>query len=508
MKLSPALIRQHIKEKYSMDEGRPLTEERFFSRPLFYEKGERALPDRLYLAVQDSVLEVDLEAAASSFFIIIQQEEQTGFGRFDNVLELFGAPGICQLFNDIQRIYDFYEEWEQMMNAVLHEEKDLQEMLDKSVKVFGNPVTISTSDLSLIAHSSIMDEEPGLRELIKPDNLYEYGTAFMQDPQYTELRNKREVFIYPEYITGYRSLCLNVFDRGIYRYRIAIPEVLRKFVPGDEEALAAFGSFMGKILEKRNVDGKENVHTLHHILLQVVENEEKELTQIEQELFEYGWVPEHKYVCMNFKVPMIDRQNMSVNFICKHIESLVHSSCAFQFESDIAVYINLTRFKGDSEDVFDKLVYFLRDSYLKVGISNEFSGFRYLRYYFKQASAALSTGSRRNIYQWIHRFDEVALDYLLEQSTAQMPAGLCSSEKLLALREYDKGHNTEFYETLRVYLNNHLNAVQSAKELFIHRSTFLYRMDRIKELIGLETEDAGMMLYLMISYRLLDMQKV
>ncbi|WP_148408631.1 PucR family transcriptional regulator [Murimonas intestini] len=508
MKLSPALIRQHLKEKYSMDDGRLLTEERFFARPLFYEKDEKTLPDRLYLAMQDAVPKADLGTAASSFFIIIRQDGQAEYDGFDNVLEISGSFSICQLFNDIQRIYDFYEEWEQMMNAVLHEEKDLQEMLDRSVKVFENPVTISTSDLSLIAHSSIMDEEPGLRELIKPDNLYEYGTAFMQDSQYAELRNKKEAFFYPEYITGYRSLCLNVFDRGVYRYRIAIPEIMRKFVPGDVEALVSFGGFISKILEKRSADGKENVHTLHHILLQVVENEEKELAQIEQELFEYGWVPEHRYVCMNFKVPMIDKQNMSVNFICKHIESLVHSSCAFQFESDIVVYINLTRFNGDTEDVFDKLVYFLRDSYLKAGISNEFSGFRYLRYYFKQASAALSTGSRRNIYQWIHRFDEVALDYLLEQSTAQIPAVLCSSEKLLELKEYDKGHNTEFYETLRVYLNNHLNAVQSAKELFIHRSTFLYRMDRIKELIGLETEDAGMMLYLMISYRLLDMQNL
>ena len=85
-----------------------------------------------------------------------------------------------------------------------------------------------------------------------------------------------------------------------------------------------------------------------------------------------------------------------------------------------------------------------------------------------------------------------------------MPVKLCCSQKLLILRDYDAEHNTEFYETLRTYLDNHLNAVQSAKELFIHRSTFLYRMDRIKELIGLDMEDKDMLLYLMISYRLLD----
>lgn len=504
MKLSASLIRQKLKDKFKLNEECRLPERAVWPRPLFYEGREAGASGRLYLALESEVGPEDFRLFPESFFIVFTDAAEMETEGSDNVLEAEGTGNLQRAFNELQKIYDFYEEWEQLLNEALNEERDMQEVLDKSVRVFGNPLTISTSDLSLTAYSSVMEEDDRLRELIQPDNLYEYGTAFMQDTTFRELPEKKEPFYYPEYITGYRNLCMNLFDRGVFRYRIAVPEVLRRFEPGDEELLGVLGSYLQKVLEHQRLDGKENIRTLHSILLQVAENEEKELNQISQELFEYGWLPEHRYVCMNFKVPMVDRQNMSVNFICKHIEALVPSSCAFQSGPDIIVYVNLSRFGGDSEDVFDKLVYFLRDSYLKVGISNEFTGFLYLRYYYLQASAALITGSRKNIYQWIHRFDEIALSYLMEQCTSAMPVKLCCSQKLLILRDYDAEHNTEFYETLRTYLDNHLNAVQSAKELFIHRSTFLYRMDRIKELIGLDMEDKDMLLYLMISYRLLD----
>ncbi|MEM5816471.1 helix-turn-helix domain-containing protein [Desulfitobacterium hafniense] len=35
---------------------------------------------------------------------------------------------------------------------------------------------------------------------------------------------------------------------------------------------------------------------------------------------------------------------------------------------------------------------------------------------------------------------------------------------------------------MQVYVNNKLNAVQTAKDLFIHRSTMTYQLERIKDI--------------------------
>lgn len=52
-----------------------------------------------------------------------------------------------------------------------------------------------------------------------------------------------------------------------------------------------------------------------------------------------------------------------------------------------------------------------------------------------------------------------------------------------------------------------MNAVKAAKELFIHRSTFLYRMAHIKELVQIDLEEPDQLLYLLLTYRLLEMNE-
>ncbi len=77
------------------------------------------------------------------------------------------------------------------------------------------------------------------------------------------------------------------------------------------------------------------------------------------------------------------------------------------------------------------------------------------------------------------------------------------SEGLLELKKHDEENQTQYMETLRVYLEQHLSATQAARELFIHRSTFLYRLDRIKEILQSELDDPEEIFYLELSLRLL-----
>ena len=95
--------------------------------------------------------------------------------------------------------------------------------------------------------------------------------------------------------------------------------------------------------------------------------------------------------------------------------------------------------------------------------------------------------------------------YMLQNASGEFPVKICDSEKVRLLWEYDKEHQTEFYKTLKVYLENNENAVQSARELFIHRSTFLYRLERIKEMTGLDLNNPDMRLYCLLSYRILEL---
>lgn len=58
--------------------------------------------------------------------------------------------------------------------------------------------------------------------------------------------------------------------------------------------------------------------------------------------------------------------------------------------------------------------------------------------------------------------------------------------KLLA---YDRANNTDYLETLKVYLNNLASITEASKELHIHRNTLQHRMNRINEILGTKFED-------------------
>ena len=67
---------------------------------------------------------------------------------------------------------------------------------------------------------------------------------------------------------------------------------------------------------------------------------------------------------------------------------------------------------------------------------------------------------------------------------------------------------TELYRTLKVYLELERNVLQTAKTLFIHRSTLFYRLERIQKLADVDYEDARERLVLQLSFQILEQRIV
>ena len=62
-------------------------------------------------------------------------------------------------------------------------------------------------------------------------------------------------------------------------------------------------------------------------------------------------------------------------------------------------------------------------------------------------------------------------------------------DALRRLQKYDEENNTQLVHCLRVYLENQGNVSASARELYVHRNTMLYQIERIRE-IGMTDLDS------------------
>ena len=81
----------------------------------------------------------------------------------------------------------------------------------------------------------------------------------------------------------------------------------------------------------------------------------------------------------------------------------------------------------------------------------------------------------------------------MEPEIEALLEGLASSSDLLPFRKlieplklHDREHNSDLVRTLEVFFAANANASRAADLLFLHRNSLLYRLERIRVLIGLD----------------------
>jgi hypothetical protein len=73
------------------------------------------------------------------------------------------------------------------------------------------------------------------------------------------------------------------------------------------------------------------------------------------------------------------------------------------------------------------------------------------------------------------------------------------NQSLQVLLNYDKVNNTNYMQTLRIYLSNNCNMTQTAAQLFVHRHTLIKRLSKISSIGGLNLDDYYTRIYMSIA---------
>lgn len=416
------------------------------------------------------------------------------------------APDLSEtaVIDSVQRIYDACDEWENQLREEVMRGRSLQRILKLSADFIGNPLLVMSLDFNLLGESGI-EVMPEKSRLFHKDGIdMEYMNALMQSSEYQKMQDSRETVLFPAYISGVRSLNRNLFPEGKNVCRVVMHEWNRKFTEGDKCLLDTLADYLEIFLTYSESLGGED--PLAGIFKKILSDRTADYMEMSKKLSAYGWSSQHTYLCLILQLTYLNQKNLSTNAICYYIKQQFPQSVSFLFEGEIITFFNMTLLEKDAEDIGSVLTYFIRDSYLKAGYSRCVKGHMYFRRQFIQARTALDVGSRNKPYVWIHHFDQIALTYIMEQVTRRLPASMICHENLLKLKEADEENQSEYMKTLRTYLDENLNATRTAEALFIHRSTLLYRLDKIKEILQYELDDPDENFYLSFSFRLLEQE--
>lgn len=140
-----------------------------------------------------------------------------------------------------------------------------------------------------------------------------------------------------------------------------------------------------------------------------------------------------------------------------------------------------------------------------LGISQE--AYKIEDYYicYKQAQKTLAILCNRFQYKGFLSFQKLGSYTVLYNLADPLVAPLFLRSYLEPLLQYGNGKNHDLFDTLRVYLQSNGNIKDSAEYLFIHRSSLKYRLEKIKDILKVDIDDAEQRFNLMLAYKLYDL---
>lgn len=440
-------------------------------------------------------------------FLVIGEIDISLFSESSSVLQVSSHFHPVEIFELFTETFNRFFEWDYALQKAMYSENPLDTMLKVSLAVFKNPIYIHDVDFFILSCPmriyglTVWEIEARTgREMVPLSVINDLKI----DLEYIHTLKQHEVDMFSENQRGYRILYVNLWNENRYEGRICVSELQSIITDGFYWVLEYLSRMVVLCSKRRSLFwygfGKEIEQTFVSILEGKI-NDQNEIFSLLRFL---GWRPDDAYLCIKIGTDQQDFDALSPVATFGYIESQVNSSHAFLYQKSIVVIINLSAGKSNVNEVVSNLAYLLREGLFKIGVSNELYDFLKIIESYKQASIALECGFLSESMHWCFHYEDYILDYIVKKICEELPAEFICTRQLIAIKKYDQDHNTNFYETLEIYLRLERNVVKTARELFVHRSTLFYRLERIQKLTNLNLDDPNIRLYLSISFYLME----
>lgn len=440
-------------------------------------------------------------------FLYLGQAEEIR-GQKGDFIVLENAPAVEKVCNCVTRIFEKFDEWEKTLELSVSNYFSFQSIIRSCDYLLEDPIALTDVQFRYISYSKRLASENGFESAYVDTHNYmpmETINLVTADPDYPLLSKERAVF---HHIAVDDFLHKNIFYRDGYVGRLSIPHtkdepknlyyswilsVLARYI---EQLYDATGTFWSAA--KQNISVKE-------LLSDLLSGAPVQMDWLQRELEALGYSPGQHYLLTQLRTDYAENREKLNRVLSLQLEDKYPGTVCLTHEDRFYILLNKEVFLTRSGlDFYQTLAVFLRESLLRAGVSRVFTDFSNLQVAARQTDGALEIGSQKDPMFWYYRFDDYAFDWLLLKGIGHYLPEHVASPAVLALREYDSRNGTELEKTLRAYLQNHFNAVNTAKALFVARSSFLKRLERIEALTKIDWDNERDLAYITLSFQLFD----
>ena len=477
-----------------------------FDRAVLFQPGYPRRFDWLYILSGEDWLKED-SVQNSGNFIVVGWTDACASIRSGNVLGISSEMILTDVVFEVEQIFYRFQKWELTLYRLLAENAPFKQYGEVSLEFSGNPICMYTAGLKTLFFSE--RKKPRNLRLFTDDDIgsflpYEDIEGLRLNPEYLQTLDQTEPSVFSDEFWGYRILYDNIRIDGLYVARLMFCEVERPIRPSDHAILRKLSIMLGYSITRQEVLINSHPQHFDDFLFSLIRRETFHKDLMPPILAEFHWKITDPYFCVWIPTESYRETFSTVDALCIKLESLVPRSAALPEDTGIIFLVNLRAASAGREEILANLIYLLRESALKAGISTEFENLLHLYHYYRQASSALQIGSISNPTFWYYRYEDYAYRHLLIRAAGDAEMESLCPAGLLQLITYDRAHNRQYTASLKIFLEENMSITRAIRRLYMQRYTFIYQLKRIREISGLNLDEKNCRIHLLLLFQIME----
>jgi hypothetical protein len=407
-----------------------------------------------------------------------------------NIIDtLIQIPGISvdALLQAGYAVFTSYEDWHKTLLMAIIQHKPIDIFLETAAEKLTNPLALFDNTLALLSTAGTFLQSPRgtiWKKINNPSFVPSDFFTQQEQPELSKAAAKEDgtpSILHPSADPNHTYVSSHIWIDGKHYGSIGMVDINGPFTNGQlfiireiSHALKLY--FQNNSIYMRMVENKLNY------LDSLLEGVEISAEIVSRYLDRIKWKLDDEFCFLTFICPIdLTIPITSISYV-KQLNTIFPLALISVYRDSIIVIVRCTDYNIRRDKERRQLEKLLAKNDMRCGISMVFHNFMRLRYYYTQSSfAAAQCESHPG--SLLYYYENCQRDHVLKSlgNSADLQS-FCHPE-ILALWESGIEEQQELVRCLYHYLLNGKNLAATAKALFIHRNTLIYRLEKLSNIL-------------------------
>lgn len=465
----------------------------------------------LYIVPEDELLSFYFYYGHAWIFLLSPQSDFIIPERFKPYCAVIHEPiSPLELLETVFSFLVDLQTWDGILKDMIAHSQSYTDLFTQFQKVLPCPMILIDKDFKVVSYSRdffrMTQGDPASDTNKVPMAIIK---ELIDNKEFRECEKNRSAFLFlqpPEPV----RLCFNICHDDNYLARFIYYPNTPDPTAGEYELFSYIGQYIQDTYVRYFDTGElkspnDSMHHMCRILLS--ENDGDPCLSADQEriLRSYGWEQTDIYQVYSIRYTSFINFQPVAKVLQQELEDAWPFSCAILEKDELVWIVNHTKILDTDNDFHESFISVIRDNICKAGISNSFSGLHHLRKYYEQAQIALRIGTDKNPHFWSYAFKDYFMEYVCEKLNKDFSPEQLVHPGIYKLMRSDASRDTAYIDTIIRFIQRDFNVSQTANDLYMHRTTLLKKLDKIRSIAGIRFDDPKDLLFILLSLQLLDL---